>query len=104
MYYTLVGKLEGFPPLDIVQETQQAWSMLEGKLGVAPGRSLEIVDEMHRAWVDSHLVLKKPTCFRGGLGVSDPRDMMLAHIGFAGGGKKKIVEEKPAVDYSKTCV
>jgi hypothetical protein len=70
---------------------------------------------MHQAW-ESHQVSQKATSeqsgrqsfqismlelvsARRGLSVTDPRDMVFAHVGFASDMGKEGVE----VDYSKTC-
>lgn len=109
MYLKLASGFEGHPSLEFVKKMQQAWSILESRLAAVPGRSWEIVQEMHRAWSNRNLFRQDTNMLqlihpRRGLGVSDPRDMIFAHIGFAGDGGKKILREKPAVDYSKTCV
>jgi hypothetical protein len=78
-------------------------------------RRYEIISQMHQAW-ESYQVSQKATSeqsgrqsfqismlelvsARRGLSVTDPRDMVFAHVGFASDRGKEGVE----VDYSKTC-
>jgi hypothetical protein len=81
------------------------YTTLEKELHIAPSRPREIVSQMQQAWKDHHITHQKTAMVqliraRRGLSVSDPRDMVFAHVGFAVDGE----DEDLAVDYSKTTV
>jgi hypothetical protein len=64
----------------------------------------EIICGMERAWkghrkFESRLDMVELVSARRGLGVSDPRDRVFAHIGFSADGRNKNL----LVDYCKTC-
>jgi hypothetical protein len=64
----------------------------------------KLVSEMHEAWRSHRNSGKKHTMIqlisaRRGFGVSDPRDMIFAHVGFAADGQDRDL----LTDYCKTC-
>jgi hypothetical protein len=90
-------------------------SMNANSLEESQSRRYKIILRMYQAWI-SHQDSQKASSRRSGrqssqnsmlelvtdrrgLGVSDPRDMIFVHVGFASDGKKRGLE----VDYSKTC-
>jgi hypothetical protein len=84
-------------------EWQTLYSSLETDIYL--DKDYAIVSEMQRAWADYHDTRKKITMLellqaRRGLGVSDPRDMVYAHVGFAADGQ----HEDLVVDYSKSYI
>jgi hypothetical protein len=82
----------------------QPKALQQGLLDSSQNQKYRIFSEMQAAWDGHHETGKKNNMMellqaRRGLGVSDPRDMVFAHVGFADDGW----HEALAVDYSKTC-